>query len=183
MKMRAVIRTLCMLAAFCLLWTAAPAEAVKPKPTVRPMAYRIDYSLPHTKLTDENVEQYINIELGKEYSRGRKLSIPYTMSPKDAYDRYDGSSPRIAIRLEISVFLNEEDMDTDAEPYYTKSYIVLLQRADGFVGSGVIEVLLKLDQDDIWYTYKIIGCNGRIGLDGWEPEPEPEAETEEVPAG
>ena len=177
-------RIMCVLAAaaFCLLYGEAAAETAKPKPTVRPMEYRLDYSLPHTKLTDENVEQYINIELGKEYSRGKKLSIPYTMSPKEAYDQYDGSSPRIAVRLEIYVYLTEEDMIAEAEPYFTKSYIVLLHRTKGFVDSGVIEVLLKLDQDEIWYTYKVIGCNGRIGLDGWEPEPEPEVETEEEPA-
>ena len=64
-------------------------------------------------------------------------------------------------------------MDTDAEPYYTKSYIVLLQRADGFVGSGVIDVLLKLDQDDVYYRVEIIGCNGKVGTGEESDAPAP----------
>ena len=176
MKKRMTIRFLCLLAAVCMCAGGAAAETAKPKPTVRPMPYRIDYSLPHTKLTVETVEKYFNIELGKEYTRGRKLDIPYYFSPKEAYDQYDGSSPRIVVRLEISVFLNEED----TEPYFTKTYAVLLYREKGFVGKGVIEVLLKLDQDDVRYTCEITGCNGRIGLEGWVPEPEPEPEAEDA---
>ena len=122
-----MICLICFIAAavFCLFAGRSAAEtgadtagvpAAGPKPTVRPLAVTYDYRLPATKLTTENVEQFFRIELGKEYSRGKKLSVPYSISPREAYDLYDGSTPGIAIRLELSVFLTEED----AEPYLTK---------------------------------------------------------------
>ena len=140
--------------------TPAAETTPRPKPTVSPLEVRYDYRLPATQLTDENVQDFFSIELGKEYSKGKKLSVPYDISPVEAYDQYDGSSPGIAIRLELSVFLAEED----TEPYLTKSYIVMLRRTKGYKASGVIDVLLKLDQDDIWYTWEVIGCNGRVGI-------------------
>ena len=185
MRKTALIRVLCMLAAAAFALSAGPAAAEetaapRPKPTVRPLAIEIDYSLPHTQVTEENLEQYFNLDLGKEYSRGKKLSIPYTVSPKEPYDQYAGSSPGVYFRLEISVFLHEGD----EEPFYTKRYVVMLRREKGYVDSGVIDALIKVDQDDVFYTYSIYSCNGRIGLDGWEPEPEPETETEDAdPAG
>lgn len=175
MKKKTVFYTLCiiLLSVFILLsplFTETAKEPVtetpaaettpRPKPTVRPLEVRYDYRLPATQLTDENVQDFFSIELGKEYSRGKKLSVPYSVSPVEAYDQYDGSSPGIAIRLELSVFLAEED----TEPYLTKSYIVMLRRTKGYKASGVIDVLLKLDQDDIWYTWEVIGCNGRVGI-------------------
>lgn len=174
----------------CVIWILAavlsgllPAAAedaptARPKPTVRPQTIHYNYRLPSTKLSDENFERFFNIELGKEYSRGKHLKIPFRISPKEAYDGYDGSTLRIAVRLEISVFLTEDA----EEPFYRKSYVTLLHRAKGFVDTGVIEVLVKPDQDEIWYTYEVIGCNGRVGLDGWEPEPEPATENETAPA-
>ncbi len=166
-------------AVLCVLPAAAESTpTARPKPTVRPQTIHYDYRLPSTKLSNENFERFFNIDLGKEYSRGSHLKIPFRISPKEAYDGYDGSTLRIAVRLEISVFLTEDA----EEPFYQKSYITLLHRAEGFVETGVIEVLLKLDQDEIRYTYEVIGCNGRVGLDGWEPEPEPTEAPETTPA-
>lgn len=170
MKKLSIFFTVCLiaLAACVFLFPAAAAgeseTTPRPKPTVRPQTIPYDHTLPATKLTDDNVLEFFSIELGKEYSRGKKLSIPFTISPVEAYDQYNGSSRNIAVRLEISVFLNE----SDEEPYRTKSYIVMLRRAKGFKASGVIDVLLKLDQDDIWYTWQVIGCNGRVGIE--EPD-------------
>lgn len=167
MKRISIVFTVCLIAfAACFLLFPAAAlgdseTASRPKPTVRPQAIPYDHTLPATKLTDENVLEFFSIELGKEYSRGKKLAIPFTISPVEAYDQYNGSSRNIAVRLEISVFLNEDE----EEPYRTKSYIVMLRRAKGFKASGVIEVLLKLDQDNIWYTWQVIGCNGRVGIE------------------
>ena len=151
----------------CMLVSVASAgEATpRPKPTVRPLEVHFDYRLPSTRLTEENFEDFFLIELGGEYSRGQDLHIPYTITPREPYDQYDGSSIRIAVRLEISVFLTEDA----EEPYFVKRYIDLLHRTKGYRSSGVIDVLLKLDQDDIWYTCKVHSCNGLVGLDGWDP--------------
>ena len=187
MKKKAIICVCAILAVFFVMNHAgflsdrAAAEtlsAARPKPTVRPQTVPFDHTLPAVRLTDENVLKYFNIELGKEYSRGKKLSVPFSVSPKEPYDEYAGSSRGVAIRLELSVFLTEED----EEPYLTKSYIVMLRRQTRYRAAGTIDVLLKLDQDDIFYTWKVIGSNGRIGPvpeeDLATPAPAPEAETE-----
>ena len=172
-------RIICALAAVlcCLLSAAASAEEPAPRPTPRPLAIEIDYSLPHTQVNEKNLEKYFVIELGKEYSRGKKLRIPYSVYPREPYDEYAGSSPGVYFRLEISVFLEEGD----PEPYYTKRYVVMLRREKKYRESGYIDVLIRVDRDDVFYTYSIYSCNGRIGLAGWVPEPEdkPEAETAE----
>lgn len=166
MKRISIVFTVCLIAfAACFLLFPAAAlgdseTASRPKPTVRPLAVRYDYRLPGTRLTVENVLDYFSVELGKEYSRGKHLTVPYTVSAREAYDKYDGTTPGVYIRLQLSVFLAEED----TEPYLTKTYIVMLRRKTGLTASGVIEVFLKLDQDDIWYTWEVIGCNGRVGI-------------------
>ncbi len=166
MKKLSTVFIVCLiaLAARVLLFPAAALgegeTTPRPKPTVRPLAVRYDYRLPGTRLTVENVLNYFSVELGKEYSRGKHLIVPYTVSAREAYDKYDGTTPGVYIRLQLSVFLAEND----TEPYLTKTYIVMLRRKTGLTASGVIEVFLKLDQDDVWYTWEVIGCNGRVGL-------------------
>lgn len=163
MKRTMLMLAVCILAALICLFPAgksAEAEtASRPKPTVRPLEIRYDHTLPGVKLSIENVQNYFTIELGKEYSRGHYLTVPYTVTPKDAYDVYDGTTPRIVIRIQLNVFLTEDA----EEPYYTKTGTILLWRKTGLKASSSFQVLVRLDQDEIWYTWEIIGVNGRVG--------------------
>ena len=163
----------CMLAAVlaCGAAGSAAAEAATPTPFVRPTPVRFDYRLPSVKLNEENFETYFSVETRKEYSRGQHLRIPFEISPREPYEWYDGSSLRIAVRLKVSVFLTEDA----EEPLFEKTYTELLHRDKGFRASGVIEVLVRPDREDVWYTCTVQGCNGLVGLDGWEqPTPAPE---------
>ena len=159
--------------------TPPPAETVSPstkaKPTVRPLKIHYDHTLPAVQLDAENVEEYFRIDLGKDYSSGRKLVIPYTITPASPlYASYDGSTFGVYIKLRIDVYLSEEDMaKEDAEPFYSKNNTFVLKRETGLRTSGTIEVLLKLDQDDVFFRYEIIDCNGKVGT-GQEQEPSAE---------
>lgn len=110
------------------------------------------------KLSVENVWNYFTIGPGKEYSRGRHLTVPYTVEPKEAYDVYGGTTPRIVIRIQMNVFLTEDA----EEPYYTKTGTILLWRKTGLKVSDLFQALLRPDQGEIWYTWEIIGVNGRV---------------------
>lgn len=145
--------------------TAAPSSAVRAKPTVRPLTVHYNHTLPAVQLDVDNVEQYFHIDLGKEYSRGKKLVIPYTITPASPlYASYDGSTFGVYIKFCVYVYLTEEDMaNEEAEPYYSKEYTVVLKRLTGLQESGAIDVLLKLDQDDVYYRVEVIGCNGKVG--------------------
>ena len=160
----AVLFTACLLLAACLADESSPA-AQRVRPTVRPLAVRYDHTLPAVQITTENIEEHFLIVFGKEYSRGKKLSLPFTVAPiSPLYAGYDGSTPGLYIKFRISVVLSEEDLSAeDAEPYLSKEYTVVLNRQSGFEASGTIEVLLKLDRDDVYFRYEIIGCNGRVG--------------------
>ena len=177
MKKSMLILAVCFLAAVFCLFPAEKsvlAEATRrPKPTVRPLEIRYDYTLPGVKLSVENVQNYFTIELGKEYSRGQYLTVPYAVAPKDAYDVYDGTTPRVVIRIQMNVFLTEDA----EEPYYTKTGTIMLSRKTGLKAGGCFQVLLRLDQDEIWYSWEIIGVNGRVGPAEEEPTEEP-AESE-----
>lgn len=161
--------------------SAAPPSAetanppAKAKPTVKPLTVHYDHTLPAVQLDVENIEEYFDISLGKEYSRGRKLVIPYTITPASPlYASYNGSTFGVYIKLCIYVYLSEEDLaNEDAEPYYSKEYTVVLKRQEGLQASGAIDVPLKLGQDDVFFRYEVVGCNGKVGT-GQEPEPSAE---------
>ena len=85
-----------------------------------------------------------------QYSRGKKLVIPYTITPASPlYASYDGSTFGVYIKFCVYVYLTEEDMaNEEAEPYYSKEYTVVLKRLTGLQESGAIDVLLKLVRID-----------------------------------
>ena len=179
MKKSMLILAVCVLAViFCLspAGKGASAEAAsRPKPTVRPLEIRYDHTLPGVKLSVENVQDYFTIKLGKEYNRGQYLTVPCTVTPKGAYDVYDGTTPRVVIRIQLNVFLTEDA----EEPYYTKTGTILLWRKTGLKTTDSFQVLLRLDQDEIWYTWEIIGVNGPAEEEvpeGLEESAPPEAE-------
>ena len=155
--------------------TAAPSSAVRAKPTVRPLTVHYDHTLPAVQLDVDNIEQYFRIDLGKEYSRGKKLVIPYTITPvSPLYASYDGSTFGVYIKFGVHVYLTETDLaNEEAEPYYSKEYTVVLKRLTGLQESGAIDVLLKLDQDDVYYRVEIVGCNGKVGTGEESDAPAP----------
>ena len=93
------MRKLLALAVLLLLLPAAAlgegeAEPA-PKPTVRPLDVKYDCRLPGVKLTVENVLDYFTVGLGREIAPPGDLSVPYTVSEREAYDQYDGTTPGV----------------------------------------------------------------------------------------
>ena len=114
-------------------------------------------------ITSSNVKDYFNVDVDCKSFEGSKVTMTYSISPKQAgYAKNVDSSPDIIIKLRFKVY----DSETATIPVQTKDYTVILKKNESYKSSWDVPILLSSDKiATIYWNYSIESGTGTIGIE------------------
>lgn len=141
--------------------TPSPTPSPSPKPTAQATTITSTGLNEIVALTENNVEQYFNIELEGVSYEGPVLTLKYDITPKNtAYAKSTQSSKDIIIKYSIGVY----DAEESNKPFKQQDFSVIIKKADNYSKTGEIRITNLPELDTVFWDYEISSATGSIRL-------------------